>query len=121
VLETDHEHEGFMSEGLDRIRAERARQMNEEGWTAEHDDGHTEGELASAALCYIVAYRDAAYDYVVNKTYDPELHPAQKVCEDYWPWDDGAWRPTGGLRDLEKAGALIAAEIDRLLRKEKEV
>jgi len=33
------------------IIAERQRQTSAEGWTAEHDDEHTEGEIASAAAC----------------------------------------------------------------------
>ena len=37
---------------------------------------------------------------------------------DSWPWALGWWKPgTDPIRNLEKAGALIAAEIDRLLRK----
>ena len=34
-----------------------------------------------------------------------------------WPWNESWWKPTpdNRIRDLEKAGALIAAEIDRLL------
>jgi hypothetical protein len=33
-----------------------------------------------------------------------------------WPWDSPYWKPTPGnrLRDLVKAGALIAAAIDSL-------
>ena len=33
-----------------------------------------------------------------------------------WPWEPEAWKPTYPVRDLVKAGALIAAEIDRLER-----
>lgn len=38
----------------------------------------------------------------------------------YWPWEPGWWKPGKGnsyadrVRELVKAGALIAAEIDRL-------
>lgn len=35
------------------IAAERARQISEEGWTAEHDDVHDGAELAAAAGCYL--------------------------------------------------------------------
>ena len=31
-----------------------------------------------------------------------------------WPWDKESFKPTTSLRDLVKAGALIAAAIDRL-------
>ena len=35
---------------------------------------------------------------------------------DSWPWDEGDWNPQDPERDLVKAGALIAAELDRLQR-----
>ena len=38
--------------GIERIAAERQRQIEQEGWTAEHDDGHVNGELAMAAALY---------------------------------------------------------------------
>jgi hypothetical protein len=36
----------------------------------------------------------------------------------FWPWNFKWWKPhpDNRIRDFEKAGALIAAEIDRLLR-----
>ena len=36
----------------------------------------------------------------------------------FWPWREGEWKPTPDdrVRDLAKAGALIAAEIDRIQR-----
>jgi len=34
------------------VQAERQRQVSEEGWTHQHDDGHNAGELAAAAACY---------------------------------------------------------------------
>lgn len=33
-----------------------------------------------------------------------------------WPWGTQSFKPTNSIRDLTKAGALIAAEIDRLQR-----
>jgi len=34
-----------------------------------------------------------------------------------WPWEWDQWKPSlDPIRNLEKAGALIAAEIDRLRR-----
>ena len=86
------------SEGVERIAQERERQIEEEYWSYEHDDNHRDGELAMAAACYAY-YEDAEY---------PE----------HWPFDDDCWKPSpdNRIRDLEKAGALIAAEIDRLMR-----
>lgn len=109
--------------GVQRIAAERKRQIAKLGWSAEHDDMHDGSELAWAAICYAapdqVFIKDARHAYV--RFYDP------------FPWDSGddarSDPPTGfvtkartqeahRLRLLEKAGALIAAEIDRLLRVE---
>lgn len=38
-----------MKTGIDLITEERERQIREEGWTPEHDDGHRSGELNDAA------------------------------------------------------------------------
>ncbi len=91
--------------GAGRIAAERTRQATVERWGPVHDDSHDEDELALAAAAYAI----------------PE------ECRDYengvpfpWPinWSVGDWKPSpdNRIRELEKAGALIAAEIDRLLR-----
>lgn len=87
--------------GIERIAAERRRQIGKEGWTADHDDEHVGGELAVAAACYAARAGQLDRD-------DPP---------DAWPWGDEWWKPNDDpIRDLERAGALIAAEIDRLLR-----
>jgi hypothetical protein len=117
--------------GIERIAAERKRQIEKEGFTAKHDadEYHENGELAWAAVCY--AAPKTIY------TMDGALHHVR--FDDPWPefWDDD-WdkrpRTLGGerlldnrelphdlrIRQLEKAGALIAAEIDRLLRVKEE-
>ena len=94
--------------GVERIADERRRQVEAEGYSAEHDDGHIHGELADAAACY--AASQAIFDGREGSM---------------WPWDDiDDKRPSRlpmddeRIRLLEKAGALIAAEIDRLLRKQ---
>jgi hypothetical protein len=97
--------------GAELIAAERERQIVEEGWTTEHDAEHTQGELALAAVTY-------AFHAVYRRS--PEEMPGKA-----WPWwdeEDGQryvswWKPSESqVRNLVKAGALIAAEIDRLLR-----
>lgn len=112
-----------MKTGIERIAAERQRQIEKKGWTAEHDDEHTDHSLALAAALYATPTA-----LVVQDLRDEEI-----AAHDPWPWDD-SWdnRPrfsdthrlmdadsqgvTARIRCLEKAGALIAAEIDRLLR-----
>jgi hypothetical protein len=88
--------------GIERIAKERKRQVGKERWTKAHDDGHVNDELARAAACYALAYEE------------------EKRLPVDWPWERESWKPCSRVRNLEKAGALIAAEIDRLLRLEEE-
>lgn len=83
--------------GIERIAAERKRQVEEEGWTPEHDEGHGFGELTAAAICYLMHAHGVIGEEV------PDL----------WPWEDQWWKPNDKIRDLERAGALVAAELDR--------
>lgn len=89
-----------MATGAELIVAERQRHFDVEGWTPEHDDQWIHGELAVAAACYAV--------------HRLGLILVRKV----WPWDRSWWKPTDEITDLKKAGALLAAEIDRLKRTE---
>lgn len=82
------------------VLAERRRQVEQEGWTTGHDDGHSFGQMATAAACY-AAFTGA--------------YPAGDPCK-YWPWAAAWWKPTDPRRNLVKAGALILAEIERLDR-----
>lgn len=86
--------------GLERIFHERFRQVNEERWHPEHDDGHTRGQLWEAGMWY---YR----------------HATESTTKGFrWPFDDRWCKPSEDdpARDLEKAGALLQAECDRLHR-----
>lgn len=82
--------------GAELIAAERERQVAAEGWTPQHDAGHADGVLARAAACYAI--------------------PARLRRLDLWPWESRYWKPSPDdrVRELVKAGALLAAEIDRL-------
>ncbi|KXF89908.1 hypothetical protein AT574_14275 [Phaeobacter inhibens] len=94
-----------MYTGIEAIAAERKRQIEAEGWTPEHDDRHVSAELAQAAAAYALNCCD--------NSDGPEL---RFMGADIWPWSD-FWKPSADpICDLTKAGALIAAEIDRLLR-----
>lgn len=98
--------EGAAADGLALIAAERKRQIEKEGWTPEHDDEHEDEALAKAAACYADPDRRMTFgDYPMPVG---------------WPWDAEAWKPTpdNRVRELVKAGALIAAEIDRLKRED---
>lgn len=95
--------------GVELIAQERERQINKEGWTPEHDDDHELGEMAVAAACYAVSGLE-----VIVATKD-SINGV-----DAFPWDP-SWDKRNKhdrKRQLVIAGALIAAEIDRLIRDE---
>jgi hypothetical protein len=95
--------------GYQLIREERERQIEKEGWTVEHDDEHVNGQMIMAATLYAIE-ANAQVDDIVR---DPHQEPVPYL----WPWDNSWWKPSKDpIRNLEKAGALIAAEIDRLNR-----
>ncbi len=99
-------------DGVGLIRDERLRQPTL-GWTKEHDQEHATGELVLAALCY-----QAVPGLKVA------LQSTSATLSSLWPWDPqkdpqlpaiGNDTPQARIDSLKKAGALIAAEIDRLL------
>lgn len=88
------------SPGAKMIADERLRQRYEEGWTDEHDDSHDGGELIGAAVVYALC---------------AEMPPGPP--SDLWPWECSDFKPSEEpITNLVKAGALLAAEIDRKLR-----
>lgn len=92
-----------MSGGTDLIRFERLRQRTEEKYSDAHDARYVDGELAQAATAYIRA------------ALEPGFWPVGSPPTS-WPWDVEGWKPgTDPVQALVKAGALIAAELDRLL------
>jgi hypothetical protein len=104
------------------VLAERRRQIETEGWTAEHDDSHSSGELAAAASCY--AYPNASVRKLVPSRWDAgrsldddDIPVGRTDVPANWPdWDGDWWKPSDRRRNLVKAGALILAEIERLDR-----
>jgi hypothetical protein len=92
------------STALADVVQERHRQIAAEGWTPEHDDAHATGELALAAVCYVLADQPNFIDATVT-----EPPP-------YWPWSFMWWKPKDRRRNLVRAAALIAAEIERMDR-----
>lgn len=86
-----------------RAVTERARQIEREGWSPEHDDEHTEGDLADAAAAYASS------------------RSAELRRQALWPWEadgfkPGGQTPEGRRRDLVKATALLLAEWNRMDR-----
>lgn len=97
---------------IELIVAERQRQIEQEGWSADHDDQHRLGALAAAAACYAL---NAMY---ISAPFDRYRQMVRDTIFLWWPFDPFDWKPKGAIRDLVRAGALIAAEIDRLQRLE---
>jgi hypothetical protein len=98
-----------MKTAIEMIADERERQKSEEGWSEEHDDAHSEEELASAAACY--AMPEEFRYYLRSRDGRKVIAPMQ------WPWAPSWWKPKDRMSDLVRAGALIAAEIERLQRR----
>lgn len=101
--------------GAERIAVERARQQlsrpaGGEGWDAMHDLGHAD-ELARAAAVYALPRQSRSQSWAFKGiTFSVDL------TKNVWPWLPKWWKPSPNnrIRDLEKAGALIAAAIDDL-------
>lgn len=96
-----------------QVKAERARQLTEKGWTPEHDDEHTLGELAAAAACYAAPFTP----------YQKIILNAGEGYVDAWPWFSDKGQLTKDIkkyknrrRQLLIAAALIVAEIERMDR-----
>ena len=99
-----------MKTGIELIADERARQIAKEGCTPEHDDEHGLAELLDAAVLYI----DHAAFAVTDRPFAPVLRGDGAPLR--WPWDAEWWKPRDPIANLVRAGALVAAEIDRLQR-----
>ena len=89
-------------DGAQLIATERNRVIQKEGWTPEHDDTHTEQQLAIAAAAYAI----------------PAEHRDGWLDAGMWPFEVEWWKPCpeDRIKELVKAGQFIAAEIDRLQR-----
>lgn len=100
--------------GTDLIAAERQRQIDAEGFTLTHDASYDRRELLDAARAYLGAARFA-------DRFQRPMDTGARQRDTYWPWDESWWKPSADpIPNLVKAGALIAAEIDRLTQKDVE-
>jgi hypothetical protein len=88
--------------GAGQIAIERARQKSVEGYDQVHDIMHPTDEFCRAAIAYAV--------------YDVAVIPSTDAHKGWWPekWDADMFKPKDRKRNLVRAGALIAAAIDRL-------
>lgn len=98
-----------MQTGVELIAEERQRQIEVEGYTVEKDKKYIDDTLAVAGAAYALPERYREF---------PSSGLRKKVPI-IFPFGMEYWKPTpeNRIRELQKAGALIAAEIDRLLLK----
>jgi len=86
------------SAGIEAIIRARLRQFTK-GYTPEHDRRHTVEDLLDAAKAYLASVTPHAY------ASDPMA---------YWPWPSDGFNPGTREEALAKAGAMIAAALDRI-------
>ena len=87
-----------MRTGAELIAEERKRQIEEEKYTELSDKKLMSGQLTLAAVSYCL----------VN-IFD------ELKAKEFFPWDYSCFKPKSQLKNLIRAGALIAAEIDKYL------
>jgi hypothetical protein len=90
-----------LSPFMNAVIAERFRQIDEEGWSHEHDDAHDRGDLANAGAHYLF--------------YAGQESPAPST----WAWEKSWWKPDGFRRDVVKGCALGIAEGEKFDRNRK--
>ncbi len=100
--------DGYSQAEID-VLDERARQVDDEGWSPAHDDEvNASGELAWAAACYAIAGGEPNPAAVVISQKD--------IPHALWPWPLAGFKPKDRRSDLVRAAALLIAEIERLDR-----
>lgn len=96
-----------------RILVERDRQVREEGYTVAHDSEHDPIDLVHAAQTYLRIVEHRLRGVELSKDEAASLRDGAFAMR-LWPWGDDSLKPTTSDRDLVKAGALIAAALDRI-------
>ena len=105
-----------MKTGVELIAIERKRQIEELGYDYANNDFYGNEQLAKAGACYALPeyYRDKHLDIIEDPEYD-------NLLSAIWPWNIIYWKPTAEdrIKELAKAGALIAAQIDYIQNNKK--
>ena len=103
--------EGLTAEdvvALSMIATERARQITEERFTSDHDDGHPVSDLELAGGEYLLH----AGSSDIHRSAFPPRRPSAE-----WPMDDESWNPKSRIRDGVRGCALGVAGIAARLRR----
>ena len=98
-------------QAIELIATERRRQIEDERFNTKHDDAYVYEELTEAAVCYAMSPKLRG---------DINGKSMLNLVKAIWPFPVLWWKPTPDdrVRELTKAGALITAEIERLLRQQ---
>ena len=101
------------------IAEERQRQIEVEGYSQQHDSQHNASEFVYAAISYAESAKVGINCMEIGNTNENEIMRRKVEMGRNYPfgWD---FKPSTDVRDLVKAGALIAAAIDRILPSLKE-
>jgi hypothetical protein len=95
------------SPGALLIAHERDRQVEKEGYTPTHDNTHSVPQLAEAGAAYAL---ECLPPIVIDGNMLAPIF--------FWPFERSSFKPKNLRRNLERAGALIAAALDRLIDEE---
>ena len=117
-----------MKSGVELIAEERQRQIEVEGWNNLHDSDHDNMQLSGAAACYVAnainkdyGEEKSRFEVYVSESNKMFFGEERGGWQDGWPWE-GKWdkrKKHDCIRSLVIAGALIAAELDRLNNEKK--
>lgn len=90
----------MLSQAARDVLSERARQVDAEGFSHARDDNYVGLQLAGAAASYLILAAGGR----------------EEDARAFWPWRKEWLKPGDQRRYLEKAGALVLAEMERLDR-----
>lgn len=99
--------------GIELIAEERQRQIEVEGYSQQHDSQHRTSEFIYAAIAYTESAKRGINSREMGNDNEIEIMIRKNDLRHIFPWGD-SFKPSTDIRDLVKAGALIAAAIDKL-------
>jgi len=102
-----------MKTGIELITEERQRQIDVEGYNKQHDSQHKASELIYAAIAYVESAKVGINCAEIGNINKFEIIRRKNEMGRHYPYG-WTFKPSTDIRDLVKAGALIAATIDRL-------
>lgn len=119
TADIDCMHRAMLAEvgrGAMAILEERSRQTHEEGFDAKRDSQYPYGILGAAGLCYGAYAISSPSLRNATRLWAQDGHPPGQ-----WPWALEWWKPgkddseNSRMREFAKCGALVIAEMDRLV------